>query len=116
MSTVNFCWLRRATCHLRSIKHKFNGRAAELNYLKPVADRIQQENNMKNMIKFIVIAAAVAGSASSALAEETHHHAYRSKVERYGDAQLSEGRNSSRWWGYSNTSTDRESIVEAPAN
>lgn len=72
---------------------------------------------MKNMIKFIVIAAAVAGSASSALAEETHHHhAYRSKVERYGDPQLSEGRNSSRWWGYSSTSTDRESIVEAPAN
>lgn len=72
---------------------------------------------MKNMIKFIVIAAAVAGSASNALAEETYHrHAHRSMIERYGDPELSEGRNSSRWWGYSNTSTDRESVVEAPGN
>jgi len=64
---------------------------------------------MKNKIKFIVIAAALAGAASSALAEETyHHHAHKS---------LSEGRNSSHWWGYSTgTSTDRESIIEALGN
>jgi hypothetical protein len=73
---------------------------------------------MKNKIKFMVVAAAVAGSASSALAEETyHHHAHKSKIERYSDPQLSEGRNSSPWWGYSaGTSTDRESLVETPGN
>jgi hypothetical protein len=73
---------------------------------------------MKNKIKVIVIAAAVAGSASSAFADETyHHHAHNSKIERYGDSQLSEGRNSSRWGDYStNTSTDRDSIVETPGN
>jgi hypothetical protein len=73
---------------------------------------------VKNKIKVIFIAAAVAGSASSAFADETyHHHAHRSKIERYGDPQLSEGRNSSHWWGYStSTSTDRDSIVQTPGN
>jgi hypothetical protein len=73
---------------------------------------------MKNKIKVIIIAAAVAGSASSAFANETyHHHAHSSKIERYGDSQLSEGRNSSRWGDYStNTATDRDSIVETPGN
>jgi hypothetical protein len=72
---------------------------------------------VKNKLKVIVIAAAVAGSASIAFADETHHHAQRSKIERSDDSQLSEGRNSSHWWGYStNTSTDRDSIVETPGN
>ena len=71
---------------------------------------------MKNKIKFMVIAAAVAGSASSAFAEDIYNHPTHRLIERYSDSRLSEGRNSSPWWGYSNTSTDRESVVEAPGN
>jgi hypothetical protein len=72
---------------------------------------------MKNKITFMIIAAAVAGSASSALADDIHHHADKSKIERYSDPQLSEGRNSSPWWGFStNTATDRQSVVETPGN
>lgn len=74
---------------------------------------------MLNKIKILIIAVAVAGSASSAFAGDIYHrdHVRNSKIERYGDPQLSEGRNSSSWWGYSTyTSTDRESIVQTPGN
>jgi hypothetical protein len=106
-----------ASCHPHSIKSEFNGRATERNYLKLVADRFNRRINMKNKIKVIVIAAAVAGSTSGAFAETYHHHAHSSKIERYGDSQLSEGRSSSRWGDFStNTSTDRDSMVETPGN
>jgi hypothetical protein len=74
---------------------------------------------MLNRMKILVIAVAVAGSASNAFAENIHHrdHVRNSKIEHYGDPQLSEGRNSAPWWAYStNWSTDRESIVETPGN
>jgi hypothetical protein len=73
---------------------------------------------MKNKVMFMIIAAAVAGSASSALAGDTYqHHAHKSKIERYSDPQLSEGRNSSHWSGYlTNVSSDRESMVETLGN
>jgi hypothetical protein len=55
---------------------------------------------------------------ASALAGDTYqHHAHKSKIERYSDPQLSEGRNSSHWSGYlTNVSSDRESMVETLGN
>ena len=72
---------------------------------------------MLNKIRILIAAAAVAGSTSSAFAVDIHHrdHGRNSRIERYSDPQLSEGRNSGLGWGYS-MDTSRESLVDAVGN